>query len=70
MASMLSEIAAFEVMRVYSEVSLLRQFGTLIEVNLLGSRVMPRKVLKIPRCPVCSSLREQPSVTIHKDFSV
>ena len=68
MATVLGDIAAFEVMKAYSEVSLLRHFSTLIEVNLLGSSMTTRKVLRIPRCIVCSNLHRQPSVSIHKDF--
>ena len=30
--------------------------GRLIEVNLLTSETSARKILKVPRCPACSSL--------------
>lgn len=67
MTSVLGDIAAFEMMRWCSEVAPLRQFNTLIEVNLLASRMTTRKVLRIPRCLVCSNLRVQPSVSVRKD---
>lgn len=58
MASVLGELAAFELLKLYG----LRQApfrpGTLVEISLLSSRMTPRSVLKLPRCPVCGPLRE------------
>lgn len=31
-----------------------RQVGTLVEVNVAEPAVAVRKVLRVPRCPVCS----------------
>ncbi|MEX5218032.1 MAG: TOMM precursor leader peptide-binding protein [Nitrospira sp.] len=67
MASIVGQIAAFELTKIYSDMIPVRHVGTLIEVNLLGTRMTMRKVLKIPRCIVCSSLQKQPSISIYKD---
>jgi bacteriocin biosynthesis cyclodehydratase domain-containing protein len=66
MASVLGQIAAFELVKHYSEAIPVRRVGTLIEVNLISASITTRKVLKVPRCLVCSSLNTFPSVAIHK----
>jgi bacteriocin biosynthesis cyclodehydratase domain-containing protein len=67
MASMLGNIAAIELMKIYSRVLPMFMVGTLIEVNSLSSRLVARKVLKVPRCAVCSPLNHIPSMTIFKN---
>ncbi len=69
MASILGDIAAMEMTKFYSQSMPLWNVGKLIEVNLLSSRMTPRKVLKIPRCPVCSPLRTRSAVTPDKPYS-
>jgi len=66
MASILGDIAAFELTKMYSAVLPLRNVGTQIEVNLLTSKMMKRKVLKVPRCAVCSPLITRSSATPYK----
>ena len=66
MASILGDIAAFELTKLYSDVLPLRNVGTQIEVNLLTSKMIKRKVLKVPRCAVCSPLATRSSVTPYK----
>lgn len=66
MASVLGDIAAFELTKLYSDVLPLRNVGTQIEVNLLTSKMMKRKILKVPRCAVCSPLNTQSSATPYK----
>jgi bacteriocin biosynthesis cyclodehydratase domain-containing protein len=62
MSASLAEFAALELTKFYS--SLFQpQVGTLIEINLLATRLTARKVLKIPRCPICSPLLNRPSIT-------
>jgi bacteriocin biosynthesis cyclodehydratase domain-containing protein len=61
MASVLGDVAAFELAKLYSGVLPRWNVGTLIEVNLLTPRLAARKVLKIPRCAVCSPLNTRPS---------
>jgi bacteriocin biosynthesis cyclodehydratase domain-containing protein len=53
MTAILGEIAALELVKLYSGV-MPRSVGRLIEVNLLAVEMRPRKVLKLPRCSVCS----------------
>ena len=67
MASILGDIAAMELARFYGGWSAPRSIGTLIEVNLLATEVRPRKVLKIPRCRVCSSVNKRSSTTLDKN---
>jgi thiazole/oxazole-forming peptide maturase SagC family component len=66
MASIVGNIAAFELIKFYSEALPFLKVGTLIEVNLLATELKTRKVLKIPRCPTCSPLKSRPSVTPYK----
>jgi len=66
MASILGDIAALELTRFYGEWMSPRVVGTLIEVNLLRPQIQPRKVLKLPRCPVCSTLNQHSSVSLNK----
>jgi molybdopterin-synthase adenylyltransferase len=66
MASILGDIAAFELTKFYSGVLPQWHVGTLIEVNLLAPRLAARKVLKIPRCMVCSPLNTRSSNTAQK----
>ncbi|MBA5867454.1 MAG: TOMM precursor leader peptide-binding protein [Nitrospira sp. CR1.3] len=65
MSSIVGDIAAFELTRFFSGVIPMRKIGTLIEVNLLTMKMIPRKILKVPRCPVCSPLNTRSSTT-HK----
>lgn len=61
MASILGDVAAIELTKFYGGNFPAKRAGTVIEVNLLASRMTPRKVLKVPRCRVCSELMSQPS---------
>jgi molybdopterin-synthase adenylyltransferase len=55
MASVLGDIAALELSRFYGGWTPPRVVGTLIEVNLIAPELTARRVLKIPRCRVCSA---------------
>ena len=66
MASILGDIAALELTKFYSGVLPSPKVGTLIEVNLLATGLTSRKVLKVPRCPVCSPLLARSSVSPDK----
>jgi bacteriocin biosynthesis cyclodehydratase domain-containing protein len=57
MASVLGELAAFELIKLYGLRRPLWRPGTLVEVGFLASRTTSRTVLKLPRCPVCGPLR-------------
>jgi thiazole/oxazole-forming peptide maturase SagC family component len=66
MAHILGDIAAFEVFKFCSGSLPSVNVGTLIEVNLLATRITTRRVLKVPRCPACSPLNTAPSVMAEK----
>jgi bacteriocin biosynthesis cyclodehydratase domain-containing protein len=66
MASMLGDIAAFELTKLFGISSTAANIGTQIEVNLLAGTMNSRKVLRLPRCPVCTSLHERTSVAVFK----
>jgi molybdopterin-synthase adenylyltransferase len=55
MASILADVAAMELVKFYSRI-LPPKIGVLIEVNLLRPEIIPRAVLKAPRCPACSPI--------------
>ena len=59
-ASILGDVAAVELTKFFG-LRPLSRIGTLLEVNLLGGEMTPRRVLKLPRCPVCSTLALTPS---------
>jgi len=67
MASILGDIAAIELHKYFGGRLPGWKVGTMIEVNLLTSRMIPRKVLKVPRCSACSLLKIRPSMSTHKD---
>jgi molybdopterin-synthase adenylyltransferase len=66
MASILGDIAAFELTKFYSGVLPRWNVGSLIEVNLLATHLTVRKVLKVPRCLICSPLKAQSPVEAKK----
>jgi bacteriocin biosynthesis cyclodehydratase domain-containing protein len=55
-----ANVAAFEITRFFSPIPR-KKVGSVIEINLLDSSMTSRKVLKVPRCPVCSSSVNRPS---------
>jgi thiazole/oxazole-forming peptide maturase SagC family component len=63
MASILGDIATVELIKFYSTIPKWN-VGTLIEVNMLTSVMTPRKVLRVPRCAVCSTLNRTSSVNL------
>ncbi|HKI21610.1 MAG TPA: TOMM precursor leader peptide-binding protein [Isosphaeraceae bacterium] len=65
MASILGDIAAMELTKFYGGV-LTARVGTLLEVNLLRPELRARKVLKVPRCSVCSPLTRQSTISLER----
>lgn len=65
MLSALADLAAFELLRYFSDV-LDYDPGTLLEVPFLARRMESRRVLKLPRCSTCSPLKTRPSTTLNK----
>lgn len=66
MASVVASIAAFEIIKFYGGPLVGYNVGTLIEVNLVKTQVVGRKVLKIPGCLACSRSMKISSMTPHK----
>jgi thiazole/oxazole-forming peptide maturase SagC family component len=68
MASILGDISALELTKFYSGV-MRYKVGSLIEVSLLEPALRSRKVLRAPRCPVCSGAKKHASYSLQKsDF--
>jgi len=65
MASVLGDLAAIELTKFYGRIPRWR-VGTLIEVNLLMPSIVTRKVLKIPRCSVCSPLNKHSPASLDR----
>jgi len=61
MASILGDLAAIELTKFCSDSLPKTKPGMFIEVNLLATKLKSHKVLKIPRCPVCSPLATRSS---------
>jgi bacteriocin biosynthesis cyclodehydratase domain-containing protein len=57
MLSILGDIAALELTKFFSPSLPYRRIGNLIEVDLLKPSIVVRKVLKVPRCKVCSNVQ-------------
>jgi molybdopterin-synthase adenylyltransferase len=68
MASILGDLAAFELTKFYGLGPATWTISTQIEVNLLAATMKPRRILRLPRCPVCTSLHERTSITVFKDI--
>ncbi|OQW33998.1 MAG: hypothetical protein A4E19_18925 [Nitrospira sp. SG-bin1] len=66
MASVLGDIAAFQLTAFYSQISVGRAIGQLLEVNLLGSTMKERAVLRVPRCAACGLLRQKGRTNLYK----
>lgn len=65
MAAVLGEMANLELTRIFGDAMVARA-GRLVRVDLLGSEMTSRRVLKIPRCPVCSPIMRHSSVNPDK----
>jgi bacteriocin biosynthesis cyclodehydratase domain-containing protein len=68
MASILGDIAALELTKHFGMATPLAKVGMVIEVNLLGSEMHSRRILKLPRCPVCSRLNRTPATAFTKSY--
>ena len=66
MASMLADIALLELTKFYGGLPSIGRIGTLIEADFLTMEMHTHKPLKIPRCPVCSSLLQRSSMNYRK----
>jgi len=67
MARMAAETAAMELIKHYSQALPGVTVGRVIEVDLVQPSLTARRLLKAPRCPVCSTVRSEP--TLAAEFS-
>lgn len=63
--AMAAPLAAFELLRFAADL-LPRRVGKLIELNLMGSSMVASRVLKAPRCPVCSPMKHAGKLALEK----
>jgi thiazole/oxazole-forming peptide maturase SagC family component len=70
MATSLGDIAAVELIKFFGLGPPIGRAGVLIEVDLLASDVTAHRVLRMPRCPVCTPLNERPSLKATKSSAV
>ncbi|OYY69355.1 TOMM precursor leader peptide-binding protein [Sphingomonas sp. 28-63-12] len=61
MAHAAANLAATELLKFYSQALPGGNIGRLIELDLLTPSLVTRRVLKVPRCPVCATARSAPS---------
>lgn len=64
MAAAVGDITVIELTKVYGGFVAPLLAGYLVELNLLDSRMRARKVLKVPRCKVCSTLLSHTATNI------
>ena len=64
-ASMIGDAAALELVKFYG-LHCYDNLGKLVELNLFDTRLATRRVLKVPRCKVCSPLNSRPTVATKK----
>jgi thiazole/oxazole-forming peptide maturase SagC family component len=67
MASIVADVAAFELIKFYGGPLPGYNIGAVIEINLLAARMTPRRLLKIPGCIVCSRSMVRSSILPYKD---
>lgn len=68
MASILADIAIVDLIRFWSDsLVLMPKVGNMMEIRLMVPEIKNHKVLKLPRCPVCSPLKKRSSSTIDKN---
>ena len=67
MLAVVAEIAAFNTLKFKNDIQW--ELNTVCEVNLLNNQISKRKLLKAPRCPVCSGVSKRPQVNIHQQLT-
>jgi bacteriocin biosynthesis cyclodehydratase domain-containing protein len=70
MASILGDIAAIEIMKLYGHIMRSRLVGRMLEVNLLAPQITERRVLRVPRCTVCGTAMSRSPVSQDKGISM
>ncbi len=67
MVKVLAEIGVFELIKF--KANIFWEIGTFSEINLLNNSMWRRKLLKAPRCLVCSEFNKNPAVNINKQLT-
>jgi thiazole/oxazole-forming peptide maturase SagC family component len=70
MAWIVGDIAAVELTKIYGGFVPRNGLGKLIEINLLGPQLTEHRVLKLPRCEVCSKAHQQSPTSYDKSVFV
>ena len=65
MSNLVAELAVLELTKCYGRGMASYQVGTLVRVNTALPQVTTHKVLKVPRCPVCSPLNSVAPTAVH-----
>jgi bacteriocin biosynthesis cyclodehydratase domain-containing protein len=65
MAVVLGSVAALELAKAQLPGVFAHQPGTLVDVNLVTASMRARRVLKVPRCPVCGPANRSAPVNLH-----
>jgi thiazole/oxazole-forming peptide maturase SagC family component len=65
MASIIGNMAAMELTSFYSGIKQVK-VGYMVEIKMLEPDMQMRKVLKLPRCPVCSPFKNHSAVNLDK----
>jgi len=68
MASILGDLAALELVKFYSQALPGSRVGSLIEVDLMEPSLKSRKLLKVPRCPVCGPLNAHSHQSVERNL--
>jgi hypothetical protein len=63
-------MAALELTKFYGGVLPFSRAGAMIEVNLMAPSLVTRRVLKIPRCTVCSKMKSLSSSALDVSANV
>ncbi|MFB6448168.1 TOMM precursor leader peptide-binding protein [Bradyrhizobium tunisiense] len=66
MASVLGDIAAMELLKLYGQFMRSRLVGRMIEINLVAPDLVERRVLKMPHCSVCGTDHGRTPVSLNK----
>jgi thiazole/oxazole-forming peptide maturase SagC family component len=67
LAAQVGRLAAFELYKFHMRHTLGWRAGTVVEADLLESTVARRKLLRAPRCPVCSSGARHGRISVESD---
>jgi thiazole/oxazole-forming peptide maturase SagC family component len=66
MASILGDMAVMELTKLFAKILNTWNVGHLIEVNMLKTEIKSRRILKVPRCPVCGEMNRLPRISVQQ----